>query len=130
MRLLKTTTVFCLLSFFAQGQEPLQKGFTLLENGNFAAAKTFFENTLKTEPSNKTAQICYGRAVGLSGNPKRPPHCSPDYWKPTPMILKSPSITMSPFCGLSNTKRPNPCMKKWSLRTQRNLGRSWAMRIP
>lgn len=71
MRILKTTTVFCLLSFFAQGQEPLQKGFIFLENGNFAAAETFFENTLKVEPSNKTAQICYGRAVGLSGEPQK-----------------------------------------------------------
>lgn len=71
MRTLKTTTVFCLLSFFIQGQEPLQKGFTLLENGNFAAAATFFENTLKVEPTNKTAQICYGRAVGLSGEPQK-----------------------------------------------------------
>lgn len=63
--------VFVLVTAPILGQEQLQKGFTLLENGNFAAAETFFENTLKTEPSNKTAQICYGRAVGLSGEPKK-----------------------------------------------------------
>ena len=70
MRILKTT-IFCLLSFLTQGQEPLRKGFTLLEKGNFEAAATFFENTLKVEPTNKTALICYGRAVGLSGEPQK-----------------------------------------------------------
>ncbi|MEP3210586.1 MAG: tetratricopeptide repeat protein [Maribacter sp.] len=63
--------VFVLVTVPILGQEQLQKGFRLLENGNFAAAETFFENTLKTEPTNKTAQICYGRAVGLSGEPKK-----------------------------------------------------------
>ncbi|MGB3152012.1 MAG: tetratricopeptide repeat protein [Maribacter sp.] len=71
MRILRTTTVFCLLSIFLHAQEPLQKGFALLENGDFEAAETFFENSLKTEPTNKTAQICYGRAVGLSGEPQK-----------------------------------------------------------
>jgi len=49
----------------------MQKGFSLLEKGEFSAAKTFFENILKEEPLNKTAQICYGRAVGLSGEPEK-----------------------------------------------------------
>lgn len=53
------------------GQSDLKKGFNFLENGDFEAAETFFENILKTEPTNKTAQICYGRAVGLSGEPKK-----------------------------------------------------------
>lgn len=71
MNTLKTVTVFCLLSFFTRGQESLEKGFALLESGKFEAAETFFENALKEEPANKTAQICYGRALGLSGDPKR-----------------------------------------------------------
>ena len=71
MKILQTLTVFCLLSVFAQAQEPLQKGFTLLENGNFEAAEIFFENALKEQPTNKTIQICYGRAVGLNGAPEK-----------------------------------------------------------
>ncbi|MGB5819024.1 MAG: tetratricopeptide repeat protein [Saonia sp.] len=50
-------------------QQDLETGFQLLETGKFEAAETFFESYLKTEPNNKTAQICYGRAVGLSGEP-------------------------------------------------------------
>ena len=71
MNILKIAIVCCLLPFLTQGQEPLEKGFALLEKGNFAAAETFFENTLKVNPTNKTAQICYGRAVGLNGKPQK-----------------------------------------------------------
>jgi Tfp pilus assembly protein PilF len=49
----------------------MKKGFTLLENGNFEAAEAYFEDVLKIRPMDKTAQICYGRAVGLSGEPKK-----------------------------------------------------------
>jgi Tfp pilus assembly protein PilF len=52
-------------------QSDMKKGFTLLENGNFEAAEAYFEDVLKIRPMDKTAQICYGRAVGLSGEPKK-----------------------------------------------------------
>lgn len=51
------------------GQD-MTKGFKQLETGEFESAKVFFENVLKKSPDNKTALICYGRAVGLSGNPE------------------------------------------------------------
>ena len=50
-------------------QSDMQEGFTLLEKGDFEEAETFFENYLKTDAENKTALLCYGRAVGLSGEP-------------------------------------------------------------
>lgn len=52
-------------------QSDMTKGFSLLENGDFQKAEEFFENYLIGDPFNKTAQLCYGRAVGLSGEPKK-----------------------------------------------------------
>lgn len=49
----------------------MNKGFKLLENGSFKEAKLFFKNTLNEYPNNKTAKLCYGRALGLSGNPEK-----------------------------------------------------------
>ncbi|MEL6561976.1 MAG: tetratricopeptide repeat protein [Bacteroidota bacterium] len=51
------------------GQD-MTKGFRQLETGEFESAKAFFKDVLKKSPENKTALICYGRAVGLSGNPE------------------------------------------------------------
>ncbi len=59
--------LFTALSF---GQENMDAGFRLLESGEFAAAESFFESYLKSNPTNKTAQLCYGRAVGLNGRPE------------------------------------------------------------
>ncbi len=59
------------ISAFCYGQQELQKGFELLETGQFETAEHFFGDYLKSEPAHKTAQICYGRAVGLSGEPQR-----------------------------------------------------------
>lgn len=63
--------VFLLYVQGIYAQNTFQEGFTLLETGKFEAAETFFENALKEEPTSKTAQICYGRAVGLSGEPEK-----------------------------------------------------------
>lgn len=49
----------------------MQEGFTYLENGDYAQAEVFFFNILKDYSNNKTAQICYGRAVGLHNNPEK-----------------------------------------------------------
>ncbi|MGY5352852.1 tetratricopeptide repeat protein [Wenyingzhuangia sp. IMCC45533] len=49
----------------------MKKGFNLLETGKFNQAETFFENILKEYPTNKTAKICFGRAVGLNGDAKK-----------------------------------------------------------
>ncbi len=49
----------------------MQDGFAMLEKGDFAGAETFFERILQTYPNNKTANICYGRAVGLHSSPEK-----------------------------------------------------------
>ncbi len=48
-------------------QTSLDKGFNYLETGKYAQAEVFFKNYLKKDPSNKTAKLCYGRAIGLNG---------------------------------------------------------------
>lgn len=52
-------------------QNDMTPGFQMLEKGDFENAEDFFETYLEGDPENKTANLCYGRAVGLSGNPKR-----------------------------------------------------------
>lgn len=47
----------------------MSEGFELLENQEYAEAEAFFEDVLKNFPKNLTANICYGRAVGLGGKP-------------------------------------------------------------
>lgn len=49
----------------------MQEGFEYLEKGNFQKATLFFENILKEYPNNKTARLCYARAIGLSENPTK-----------------------------------------------------------
>ncbi len=63
-------TIFFLGSQNSQAQQ-MQTGFTLLEKGKFSEAQAFFFKVLEEYPSNTTAKICYGRAVGLSGNSKQ-----------------------------------------------------------
>lgn len=53
--------VFC----FSQN---MKEGFTYLETGKYQQAETFFKTVLKEYPNNKTARLCYGRAIGLNGN--------------------------------------------------------------
>lgn len=60
--------LFITLTGFAQN---MQEGFTYLETGKYDKAEVFFENVLKDFPDNKTAKLCYGRAVGLLGNSEK-----------------------------------------------------------
>ncbi|WP_299521101.1 tetratricopeptide repeat protein [Winogradskyella sp.] len=48
----------------------MQEGFTYLETGQYAKAEQFFTMILKDYPTNKTARLCYGRAIGLNGKAK------------------------------------------------------------
>ena len=48
-------------------QSPMDKGFKMLETGQFSDAAIFFKNYLKTDSTNQTALLCYGRGIGLSG---------------------------------------------------------------
>jgi len=58
-----------LLFSFAGFSQEMKEGFTYLETGKNKEAATFFLNILAEYPTNKTAKLCYGRAVGLSGSP-------------------------------------------------------------
>ncbi|QDO94528.1 tetratricopeptide repeat protein [Formosa sediminum] len=64
----KYIIVICLIciSSFVNAQD-MQEGFTYLETGKYAQAESFFKSVLKSYPNNKTAKLCYGRAVGLQG---------------------------------------------------------------
>jgi len=50
--------------------QDMQEGFTYLETGQYAKAEVFFKGILKDYPDNKTARLCYGRAIGLNGQAK------------------------------------------------------------
>lgn len=62
---------FALFSSLVLSAQDMQKGFSFLENGQFKQAEIFFEDILVEHPTNKTGLICYGRAVGLSGDPQK-----------------------------------------------------------
>lgn len=72
MKTLKLIGITCiiLLKLPAQAQD-MQDGFTYLETGKYANAEQFFSTILKTYPNNKTARLCYGRAIGLNGNAEK-----------------------------------------------------------
>ncbi len=52
---------------FVYAQVDMQEGYSYLENGEFAAAAEYFDIILQEYPNNKTAQLCYSRALGLGG---------------------------------------------------------------
>jgi len=60
--------IFLFISTLSFSQD-MTKGFEMLEKGNFNEAEQFFTVILKDFPTNKTAKICYARALGLSSNP-------------------------------------------------------------
>ncbi len=62
--------MFLLLVLTSNAQD-MQEGFTYLETGKYAQAETFFDTILKEYPKNKTARLCYGRAVGLNGDAQK-----------------------------------------------------------
>jgi len=51
--------------------QQMEKGYNYLETGNYKQAESFFETILKAYPENKTAKLCYGRAVGLQGESEK-----------------------------------------------------------
>ena len=58
--------MLCFAIFIGVSQD-MQQGFELLNSGSFQEASVFFEEVLDQYPQNKTANICYGRAIGLIG---------------------------------------------------------------
>ncbi len=51
-------------------QPTLEKGYRLLESGDYAQAKSFFKAYLNQDPQNFSARICYGRALGIGEDPQ------------------------------------------------------------
>ena len=62
--------IFFFVSLNIVSQE-MGEGFNYLETGKYKEAEFFFKKVLKTFPKNKTARLCYGRAVGLLGESKK-----------------------------------------------------------
>ncbi len=60
--------IFLVLSVVASFSQEMKEGFNYLETGDYSKAKVFFEQVLKQHPTNRTARLCYGRAVGLTGD--------------------------------------------------------------
>ncbi|WP_298952542.1 tetratricopeptide repeat protein [uncultured Nonlabens sp.] len=56
-----------LISTLCYGQD-MKAGFGFLETGKYTEAQTFFKEVLNDYPTNKTARLCYGRALGLNGH--------------------------------------------------------------
>jgi tetratricopeptide (TPR) repeat protein len=68
MRTLKSIIKVCFLILVLNvSAQNMQEGFTYLETGKYAQAESFFNTILKDYPNNKTARLCYGRAIGLNG---------------------------------------------------------------
>jgi len=51
--------------------QDMSKGFSNLEKGEFDQAEVFFATILKDYPTNKTARLCYARAIGLNKQPEK-----------------------------------------------------------
>ena len=72
MKTIKSLLIIGILIFASNAfSQNMQQGFTYLETGQYTNAEAFFSNLLETYPNNKTARLCYGRAVGLNGNPEK-----------------------------------------------------------
>ena len=72
MKTLKLIGIAYIILFTLPAQaQDMQDGFTYLETGKYANAEQFFSTILKTYPNNKTARLCYGRAIGLNGNAEK-----------------------------------------------------------
>ena len=67
MKLKYFTLIVLLFSSIMGISQEMKKGFTYLETGKYHEAENFFILILKEYPTNKTARLCYGRAVGLNG---------------------------------------------------------------
>jgi Tfp pilus assembly protein PilF len=72
MKLLKNLVFLVLICYsFSGSAQDMSKGFSHLEKGEFDKAEVFFENILKDYPKNKTARLCYARAIGLNKQPEK-----------------------------------------------------------
>lgn len=71
MKTLKSSFIINFLVFaIGLSAQNMKEGFTYLETGKYAQAESFFETILEEHPNNKSARLCYGRAIGLNGKAK------------------------------------------------------------
>jgi tetratricopeptide (TPR) repeat protein len=71
---MKTKYLTLIILFFSTTficSQNMKEGFVLLETGKYPEAQFFFKNVLELYPKNKTARLCYGRAVGLNGDSEK-----------------------------------------------------------
>ncbi|WP_445453760.1 tetratricopeptide repeat protein [Flavobacterium sp. 25HG05S-40] len=71
MKLAHQTILFFLLVTGIVSAQNMDAGFNNLEKGEFSKAEVFFAAILKDYPQNKTARLCYARAVGLNKQPEQ-----------------------------------------------------------
>jgi len=72
MKILKQISFFTFLILTNIGNaQDMSKGFSNLEKGEFDKAEIFFETILKDYPQNKTARLCYARAIGLNNQAEK-----------------------------------------------------------
>lgn len=65
-----TFTALLSLCFTMISAQEMNPGFDLLEAGKYQDAEEFFFEVIREYPENKTARLCYGRAIGLNGKPE------------------------------------------------------------
>ena len=70
-------TIILLLSKMAEGQD-YTPGFAYLEEGKFEKAEQFFTDQIENGQSDLTVRLCYGRAMGLNGQPEEAFHIFQD----------------------------------------------------
>lgn len=61
--------VFALLLSLNGCTQDMRIGYNYLEKGQYQKALVYFDSVRNVFPDNKTAKLCYGRAIGLNGNP-------------------------------------------------------------
>ncbi len=72
MKTLKSIIIIGILFIFNWNySQQMDEGFNLLETGAYAEAEDYFKQILEQYPNQRTATLCYGRAVGLNGNPEK-----------------------------------------------------------
>ena len=72
MKICNKIAFLFLIAFSIIGNaQDMSKGFSNLEKGEFDQAEVFFATILKDYPQNKTARLCYARAIGLNNQPEK-----------------------------------------------------------
>ena len=61
------TLLAVIISNITAKSQDLQSGFDLLDSGQYIEAAVLFNSIVESQPENKTAHICLGRALGLGG---------------------------------------------------------------